>query len=114
MPNLNTEIGLINDYTDRGTLWDPIQSAYYYSVDSTGHNFAALDGSPTNWLYYTGHWGDEAYPTSDPRQHEILGISATQKWTGGPTGPEDKQLERSNVCPDNGDACILRTTLQVK
>ena len=51
------------------------------------------------------------YPLSDPRQKEILDIPATAKFTSGPTGPEDKQLNRTNVCPDNGIACIIRTVL---
>jgi hypothetical protein len=39
----------------------------------------------------------------------LLGIE--YKYVSGPTGPEDKQLNRTKVCPDNGDLCIVRTAL---
>lgn len=59
---------------------------------------------------YTGQWGDEQYPDSDPRQHKILGINAAAEFTSGPNGPEDKQLNRTDVCP-TGEACVVRTAL---
>ena len=98
--------GPLVDYTDAGVLWDPTLSAYYYSYDVDSNIYTAYDASyPTNWLYYIGQWGDEQYPTSDPRQMELFGISATAKYTSGPTGPEDKDLNRTSVCPDNGNPC---------
>lgn len=91
---------------------DPTLSAYYYNYNASTSTFAAYDDStPVDWLYFTGHWGDEQYPDSDPRQQTIFDISGLYKYTSGPTGPEDKQLNRTEVCPDNGDACIVRTVL---
>ena len=113
IPDLNLPNGLLDDYTDQGTLWDPTLSAYTYSYDVTTNTYTAYDSStPVNWLYFIGKWGDDQYPTSDPRQKEILGISLTAKYVGGPTGPEDKQLNRTLVCPDNGDACIVSPVLR--
>jgi hypothetical protein len=114
IPNFNLPGGVLEDHTDQGTRWDPLLSAYYYSFDAGANTFTPYDNSgttPTNWLYYTGLWGDQEYPTSDPRQFEIFGQS---RFASGPTGPRDKQLNRSNVCPDNGNTCILRTILVPK
>ncbi|KAK3674348.1 hypothetical protein LTR78_005817 [Recurvomyces mirabilis] len=112
IPNVNLPEGPVEDHTDKGSMWDPTLSAYYYSYNAGSNTFAAYDSStPVNWLYFNGHWGDQQYPNSDPRQTTIFGISGTQKYQGGPTGPEDKQLNRTNVCPDNGDTCIVRTIL---
>lgn len=114
IPNLNLPWGPVNDYTNKGPLWDPAASAYAYSYDHGSGSFAAWDGTaPTDWLSFTGQWGDQGYPKSDARQKEIFGIAETAKWVGGPTGPEDKQLYRSNVCPDNGDLCIVRPALAI-
>ena len=97
----------LNDHTDKGLLWDPIQASYFYSYDASSKAFSAYDGtSPTAWLSYIGKWGDEEYPDSDPRQHKILGIDASARFTSGPTGPEDKQLNRTDVCPTGG-ACVI-------
>ena len=113
IPDLNLPgKGLLNDYTDQGTLWDPTLSAYYYSFDSAANTYTANDSSfPTQWLSFIGMWGDEQYPNSDPRQHEILpGVSATARYTSGPTGPEDKQLNRTDVCPTGGP-CVVQSRL---
>jgi hypothetical protein len=61
-----------------------------------------------NWLYFKGRWGDEQYPDNDKRQKQLVG---NRKFVGGPTGPADKQLNRSKVCPENGKRCILRDDL---
>lgn len=113
IPGFNLPEGPLEDTTDQGTLWDPTLSAYYYSYDALARTFTAYDPpSPTAWLSYVGRWGDEEYPDSDPRQHKILGIDASAKFSSGPTGPEDKQLNRTNVCPTSSDAlCIVRTSL---
>ena len=100
--------GILTDTTDKGTLWDPLLSAYFYSYDASAKSFTAYDPSyPTAWLSFIGKWGDQQYPDSDPRQHKILGVDATARFSGGPTGPEDKQLNRTKVCP-TGEACFVR------
>lgn len=112
IPDVNLPVGLVEDHCDQGTLWDPTLSAYYYSYDVNSNKYTAYNSSdPTSWLYFVGKWGDDQYPLSDPRQKEILDIPATAKYVGGPTGPEDKQLNRTKVCPDNGILCIIRSTL---
>ncbi|KAK3658437.1 hypothetical protein LTR56_001848 [Elasticomyces elasticus] len=112
IPNINLPQGLIEDHTDAGLVWDPTLSAYYVKYDAASSTFTAYnENTPTDWLKFTGHWGDQQYPKSDSRQETILGIDGTQKYTGGPTGPEDKQLNRMKVCPDNGNDCILRSIL---
>ncbi|KAL8945730.1 MAG: hypothetical protein Q9222_007771, partial [Ikaeria aurantiellina] len=106
IPNVNLPgKGILTDYTDNGTLWDPLLSAYFYSYDAGADDFSAYDGDggeayPTAWLRFVGKWGDQEYPDSDPRQHKILGIDATARFANGPTGPRDKQLVREKVCPE--------------
>lgn len=114
IPNLNLPgQGLLTDYTDQGTLWDLLSNAYFYSYNPGANTFTAYDSSyPTAWLQYVGRWGDQQYPDSDPRQHKIFGIDATAQYTDGPTGPQDKQLNRKNVCPESeGYICNVRTQL---
>ncbi|KAF2104779.1 hypothetical protein NA57DRAFT_70985 [Rhizodiscina lignyota] len=110
IPNLNLpDNGILDDYTDQGRLWDPIASAWFYSYTPSPETYTAYDGSsPTGWLYFNGQWGDQQYPDSDPRQTELFGQA---KYSSGPTGPRDKDLDRTNVCPDNGNDCILRDVL---
>lgn len=115
IPDVTLPEGLIVDTTSQGTLWDPVASAYFYSVtfpagqapdDSSNPTFAAYNSQdPVNWLYFIGQWGDDQLPSSDPRQKEFFGF---YKYTAGPTGPEDKDLNRSKVCPNNGILCIIR------
>ncbi len=114
IPNLNLPgVGVLTDYTDQGTLWDPLLNAYFYSYSPSANTYTAYDSSyPTAWLQFIGEWGDEQYPDSDKRQHKILGIDATAEYAGGPTGPEDKQLNRTQVCPTaRGYICDVRTSL---
>lgn len=98
--------GLVNDYCDTGKLFDPVASAYFYTwtdqattnntATSTIGTFTPYDPShPTGWLYFTGHWGDDRYPTSDKRQKDILGLF--YKFEAGPTGPAFKDLGRPNI-----------------
>jgi hypothetical protein len=109
IPDLNLPAGLIQDYTSRGTLWDPAAGTYLYTFDAPTSSFHSADGaSPTAAMNFVGQWGDEQYAPSDPRQKEFFGF---YKFTGGPTGPRDKQLQRSKVCPDNGILCIVRDSL---
>jgi hypothetical protein len=109
IPNLNLPGGVLEDYTDKGVMWDPVLSANFYKFDAGNNAFSAYDGqAATAWLNFKGRWGDEEYPESDKRQVKLFGQA---KFTGGPTGPADKQLNREKVCPDNGKLCILRSIL---
>ncbi|MCJ1261006.1 hypothetical protein MMC22_000870 [Lobaria immixta] len=114
IPGLNLDAGPIEDHCDRGTLWDPTLSAYLYIYDANANTFTAYDGvSPTNWLSFTGNWGDQQYPDSDRRQKKIFGISLTAKFVSGPTGPLDKQLNRQDVCPhDDKLKCFVSPSLR--
>lgn len=109
IPNFNLPGGVLEDHTGKDIMWDPLLSAVFYSYNAAANSFSAYDGSsPTNWLSYGGRWGDQEYPTSDKRQIKVFGQA---KFVSGPTGPADKQLNRQNVCPDNGKQCILRSVL---
>ena len=110
IPGLNLPRGLIQDYTSKGTLWDPIRSAYLYTYDAETRTFHCADDgiSPLGAMNFKGKWGDEQYARDDPRQGEFFGFS---KFTSGPTGPRNKQLNRTNVCPDDGIRCNIRDSL---
>jgi hypothetical protein len=106
---------VVNDFTSPGPIWDPTLSAYYYSYTAssdTNGTFVGSDSStPAAWLYYFGRWGDEQYPDSDPRQVNLGNLNITWKYESGPTGPLDKSLNRTDVCPTvAGTNC---TTLSV-
>ena len=110
IPGLNLPFGPVEDHCNQGTLWDPTLSTYTYaytpaSRSSTGQQtFVAYNGAdPVNWLYFLGQWGDEQYPASHPGQEIIFGEA---KYSGGPTGPIDKNLERTNVCKNDGDCNV--------
>lgn len=115
IPNLNIGNfeGVLTDFTDQGKLWDPLYSAAYYSYQPSPETFTAYDETsyPTGWLYFQGKWGDQQYPKSDKRQKELFGNA---KYSDGPTGPRDKQLARKDVCPSNGQPCILRSIIMPK
>jgi len=109
IPDLNLPIGPLEDYCSQGMLWDPTLSAYFYTFNSSTDAFGDADGkSPVGAMYFKGKWGDEQYPMSDRRQKDFFGF---KKFVGGPTGPWDKQLNRSKVCPENGILCIVRDGL---
>ncbi|KAF2109218.1 hypothetical protein BDV96DRAFT_503230 [Lophiotrema nucula] len=115
IPNFNLPGGVLEDHTSKSVLWDPLLSAYYYSFNPSANSFTPIAPSspdtPVNWLAFGGKWGDQEYPESDKRQVKLFGQA---KYASGPTGPADKQLNRANVCPDNGQTCILRTILVPK
>lgn len=111
IPNFNLPGGALEDDTNAGTLWDPLLSAYWYSYNGGKGEFKSYDASgktPVGWLYFKGRWGDQEYPKSDRRQVKLFGQA---KFSGGPTGPANKQLDRKDICPENGKKCILRTIL---
>ena len=112
IPDVNLPHGLLEDHTDRGKFWDPTLNAFVYTFDVFTGSFSPGPGSnPMGLIEFVGHWGDDEYPDSDPRQQKIFGIELTAKYKGGPTGPEDKQLNRQEVCPANGIPCIVRDLL---
>jgi hypothetical protein len=108
IPNLNLPFGALEDVTDKGSMWDPVASSWVYESESGNGTFEAFGGAPVGWLDFRGRWGDEEYPAGDRRQVEVFG---QKKFVGGPTGLVDKQLDRKEVCPDNGVWCIVRSVL---
>ncbi|KAI9778819.1 MAG: hypothetical protein M1839_007909 [Geoglossum umbratile] len=105
----------LNDTTSAGPLWDPILSAYYYTYNHSSSPDGIFTGSdastPVPWLSFLGRWGDERYLDSDPRQINFLNLSVEWKYDTGPTGPLDKDLNRTDVCPSGGGACTTLSTL---
>jgi hypothetical protein len=58
--------------------------------------FTPYDSStPTGWLYFKGHWGDQRYADSDPRQYNVF--NQFYHYEGGPTGPAFKDIGRKDV-----------------
>ncbi|KAL2065639.1 hypothetical protein VTL71DRAFT_3309 [Oculimacula yallundae] len=109
IPDLNLPAGFIQDYTSKGLLWDPTLSAYFYNYSGIDNAFESINGSPVGAMYYRGRWGDQQYPDDDPKQPPpFFGF---RKFVSGPTGPWDKHLNRTKICPDNGILCIVRETL---
>lgn len=108
LPNNNLPFGFLIDHTSKGSLWDPTLNAYFYGYDPESDSFASLgDGtSPLGAMNFRGKWGDEQYPGDDPRQGEpFFGF---HKYVSGPTGPWDKNLNRTSVCPSDGRPCIIK------
>lgn len=105
IPDLNLPAGFLQDYTSRGLLWDPTLSSYAYNYTASNGSFTSLAKSPLGAVNYRGKWGDEQYPNNDSRQKFFFGFA---KFVSGPTGPWDKQLNRTLVCPSNGIPCIIR------
>lgn len=119
----------VDDYMSAGALWDPTLDAFYYTFDPSatpadqpagsdagilagGGAFTAANSSdaPTSWLYFLGRWGDQQYPSTDPRQASLFNL--TYEWVTGPTGPWDKQLVRNDVCPSAaGSSCVTSSVL---
>lgn len=53
-----------------------------------------------NWLYFLGKWGDNQYQGSYPGQYALFG---QYRYSGGPTGPVDKDLNRGKTTCPSGD-----------
>ncbi|KIY63751.1 hypothetical protein CYLTODRAFT_438434 [Cylindrobasidium torrendii FP15055 ss-10] len=95
-------LGLVNDFTDEGTLWDVTKNyrAYWYdgetfSVGSGEGSKADAEEKGSEWLQWSGRWGDEQYPDTDKRQYDFLGF---RHYVTGPAGPIAKNLTRVEVC----------------
>ncbi len=108
---------IVNDITFAVHLWDPILSAYLYIFtpsSSRTRTFTSPGSSaPVSWLKFLGHWGDKQYPDSDPRQINFLNLNVSWRYEWRPTGPLDKDLNRTQVCPNNGDICTTLSALPV-
>jgi len=69
--------------------------------------YSPQNRDPTNWLSFTGHFGDKEYPQTDPIQNCLFGSDKLCMYANGPTGPIDKQLDREKVCPESDNLCIV-------
>lgn len=113
IPGVRLPVGPLEDVCDKGKLWDPMLSRYDYTYDGASKAFSPVGGAyPVAYLKFGGRWGDQRYPNSDPRQRTILGINLTAKYGGGPTGPEDKELNRPNVCLSAVGRCTIRKSIR--
>jgi hypothetical protein len=108
IPGLNLPDGLIVDHTSKGISWDPTLSSYFYNFHASDSSFESINNSPVAAMNYKGRWGDDQYPDNDKRQKDFFSF---KKYVAGPTGPGDKQLNRTKVCPDSDTPCILRDIL---
>ncbi|KAK6342276.1 hypothetical protein TWF730_001752 [Orbilia blumenaviensis] len=113
IPNFNLPGAFfLVDFTNKGPLWDPTLSAYYYKFDGGSSTFTPYNpASPVNWLYFKGKWGDQQYPKDHPNQYILFGQA---RFSGGPTGPLDKELQRKDICPSNVKPCWVRPFLTAK
>ncbi|KZF20061.1 hypothetical protein L228DRAFT_241252 [Xylona heveae TC161] len=105
--------GMLHDLTDRGPLWDPLLNSHAYTYDyinDTLRSSQLTPHAPTDWFYYSGHWGDKFYPLSDHRQYRFAG---QYHYVNGPFGPRFKNLGRKRVCQGNGQ-CHLRNWLPLE
>ena len=104
--------GVLHDETDEGPLWDPALNAHSYTYNYVNDELRSSNftpKAPTEWFYYTGHWGDKFYPLSDSRQYRFAG---QYHYVNGPVGPRFKSLGRRRVCPGRpSDPCAIRTYL---
>lgn len=105
--------GLLLDLTDRGPLWDPLLNSHSYTYNTSTHTFRSshiTPQAPTEWLHFTGHWGDKAYPITDKRQYLFAG---QYHYVSGPPGPYSHRLDRKKVCQGKGD-CRIKHWLSEK
>lgn len=99
---------VITDYCDKGLLWDPVLSAYFYHLDPStfaltrilppGADSTASNG--TSFFYFTGRWGDFQYSDDNPRQWTMPWVGL-KRFVSGPEGPAAKQLVRMGLFPDH-------------
>ena len=117
IPGLAFPGAILTDHTSAGALWDPLLNAYFFAYSTDSDKFSSLPNPvmggtgdvPTEWLQYTGQWGDPQLPDSDGKQVVLFG---QRKYTAGPTGPRDKRLGRAGVCNvAEGQTCFVKKTL---
>lgn len=88
--------GLLADQSDVGLLWDVTLNFRGFWFDNSTSTFTSAGGvgiggseqesETTSWLLWLGLWGDEQYPSTDPRQYDFDGQF---KFSSGPTGKVD-------------------------
>ena len=117
--NYTIALGIISDKTDAGYLWDMTLNyrGYLYDVDSSTFTVASGAGTgateeaneTADWLNWLGAWGDEEYPDGflDDVETGQYCISSECHYTSGPTGPADKNLERTAMCQTEDDCTIF-------
>ena len=99
------------DYCDAGRLWDPVASAYFYSLEPSSFELTPLSSQDpvslstpgsnlTSFFYFTGIWGDAQYPDAHPLQKTVPYFSL-KRFVSGPQGPIVKGLVRKGLFPDD-------------
>jgi len=64
------------------------------ATDSSAQTVTSLDGSLADWLYFMGHWGNDALPEDNPRQAALFGFKTP---VGGPTRLKNKRLNGGEI-----------------
>ncbi|KAK1830649.1 hypothetical protein QBC39DRAFT_105303 [Podospora conica] len=109
-PNIGntTHDAALIDWCDAGPIWDPILSAYFLRFHPSNSTVSPIHQSPhppsagpipISFFYFTGRWGDQEYPLTDPRQITLPGFDFS-RFSTGPTGPRAKHLVRKGLYPD--------------
>lgn len=126
---------LLADVTDKGTLWDVTKNSYIYKWNMTSDTLTPSRETPlapVEWFHFEGRWGDRFYPLSDRRQYRVAGqyrrfyplllfafayakyfFFDTADYVNGPTGPKFKNLDRKEVCQNEG-ICVVQPSLTLK
>ncbi|KAI5301654.1 hypothetical protein KEM56_001495 [Ascosphaera pollenicola] len=88
--------GFLIEQTDKGKRWDTVSNAHYYEFNRVQQSLSAYtDGTPVNWLYFKGQWGDAQLPKGTKGQ---FGLFGQYKYSSGPQGPIYKKLDRETMC----------------
>ncbi|RKF56435.1 putative vacuolar protein sorting-associated protein TDA6 [Golovinomyces cichoracearum] len=106
IPGINFSKGPLEDYTSRGTRWDPMKSTFFYTFDRSTETLTSVDNSPLGIVQFKGKWGDARYPKGKKGQEKLFSF---RKYVDGPNGPQTKNLNRANVCPDKIKDCDIKT-----
>ena len=94
---------------------------FRFTFDVSTNTFAVASGTDigateeategADWLLWLGYWGDEQYPGSDPRQNcDFESITGECHYVSGPTGPFEKNLQRTTVC-ENDSSCTISSSI---